>query len=103
MNLNHWMQQARTHWAEHQPSRYRALKASGQLDKALAQAAKQTARELSALEAQGLSPHEAWEMTRERYLFPPPENPADEAPASPAAGLFGETQQILSGASRETQ
>ena len=42
-----------------------ALQKSGKLEAALQQAAQQTAREMDDLEQQGMTEHEAWEMTRE--------------------------------------
>lgn len=89
MNLDNWTRQAKAHWKEHQPSRYKTLKQQGTLDLAARQAAEQTLEEVSALEEAGYQPDEAFQMVRERYLFPPEESAEDEAP-SQAASLFRE-------------
>lgn len=73
MNLENWISQARQHWKEHQPKRFKALKEAGILEQALRTAAEQTHKEMTALENAGMKEHEAWEMVRETYLFPPPE------------------------------
>lgn len=84
--LQNWVNQARLHWQEHLPSLYAQLQKSGKLETALQQAAQQTAREMDDLEQQGMTEHEAWEMTRESYLFPPEEAAAvEEMPQSGAA------------------
>ncbi|AUU95195.1 TPA: hypothetical protein ME607_001423 [Klebsiella pneumoniae] len=71
--LQNWVNQARQHWAEFQPTKYRELKKAGTLETALQDAAKRTADEMDQLENSGYREHEAWEMTREKYLFPPEE------------------------------
>ena len=71
--LQNWVSQAKTHWKEFQPTLYSQLEKSGKLDAALQQAAQQTAEEMNELELSGMTEHEAWEMTREQYLFPPQE------------------------------
>jgi hypothetical protein len=43
-NLNNWISQAREHWKEHQPTRFRELSKAGKLGKALRDAAEQTHR-----------------------------------------------------------
>lgn len=73
-----WISQARDHWKEHQPTRFRELKKAGKLDEALKAAAEQTHLEMSQLEAQGYRNHEAWEVVREEYLFPPQEPGVEE-------------------------
>ena len=85
--LQNWVSQARLHWQEHQPSLYAQLQKSGRLDAALQQAAQQTAREMDDLEQQGMTEHEAWEMTRESYLFPPEEQSQQEEPGQSGAAL----------------
>lgn len=72
-SLQNWIHQARAHWREHQPRRFKALKESGKLEVALREAAEQTYLEKSDLEEQWYSPQGAWEMVREKYLFPPKE------------------------------
>ena len=96
MNLNNWINQAREHWKEFQPTRYQELQKAGKLDAALTAAAEQTHQEMSQLESQGFQNHEAWEMTREKYLFPPPEQNQDETEVNPGASLFQEVIQAQS-------
>jgi arsenate reductase-like glutaredoxin family protein len=74
MNLNNWITQARAHWKEFLPTRYKELRQAGKLDEALKNAAERTYEELNELEASGMKQQEAWEMVREQYLFPPEEN-----------------------------
>ena len=84
--LQNWVNQARQHWQEHQPALYAELQKSGKLEATLQQAALQTAREMDDLEQHGMNEQEAWEMTRESYLFPPEEAPQlEEQPQSGAA------------------
>lgn len=64
--------QASAHWNEHQPKRYKALLQSGQLAPALRAAAEATARDMDELRPQ-VGQESAWEMVRERHLFPPEE------------------------------
>ncbi len=71
--LQNWVRQAREHWQEFQPTRYRELVKSGKLETALQDAAERTYREMTALEDQGFKYQEAWEIVRERYLFVPEE------------------------------
>ena len=70
-NFHNWIRMAREHWKEHQRKLYHQLKASGTLEAALKDAAERTYRELTELEEAGYDPQGAWEMVRERYLFPP--------------------------------
>lgn len=52
---------------------------------------------MSDLQAQRFDEYQAWEMTREKYLFPPEEKPAREAPvASEAARMFNEIANLKS-------
>jgi len=74
MNQQNWINQARDHWKEFQPTKYKALKKQGTLDLALKEAAERTYRETSELEDAGFQPDEAFQMVREEYLFPPDEN-----------------------------
>lgn len=64
MNLENWKRQARAHWKEFQPKRYKALLNAGTLDTALTYTAEQTHREMSSLADAGLTTDEAWERTR---------------------------------------
>ena len=68
----HWIAQAGAHWKEHQPKRYKALLQSGQLAPALKAAAEATSRDMEELQPQ-VGQDSAWEMVRERHLFPPEE------------------------------
>ncbi|MDP3552633.1 hypothetical protein [Methylocystis sp.] len=73
MNLENWINQARRHWQEFQPTRFKELKKSGKLQAALDEAAERTYQEMNALTEAGFQEHEAWEMVRQEYLFPPEE------------------------------
>ncbi len=84
-----WIEQARAHWKEFQPTRYRELKQANRLEAALKYAADQTHREMSQLENSGLTNQEAWEMVREQYLFPP-----EETATRQAASGAGEAQKM---------
>ncbi|MNL31018.1 hypothetical protein D3C87_1527870 [compost metagenome] len=68
-----WIAQARAHWKEHLPKMYDRLEKAGQLDLALTQAAEATSEGMRALMSQGATHQEAWEQTRETYLFLPEE------------------------------
>ena len=95
--FNNWIMQAREHWKEHQPTRFKELKSAGKLEAALKEAAERTHQEMSSLEAQGYRNHEAWEIVRERYLFPPQEAglEEDEEP-NPWRDLQREATQLQS-------
>lgn len=71
--LQNWINEAREHWAEFQPTKFAEMKKAGTLEDALQDAAMRTAEEMDQLENVGFYEHEAWEMTREKYLFPPEE------------------------------
>ena len=86
MQHAHWIAQANEHWKEHQPTRYRALEQSGKLAQALKEAAEATSNDLQTLRGQGFDPLAAWEMVRERYLFPA-EEPGASPQESPSQGL----------------
>jgi hypothetical protein len=93
--------EARAHWKEFLPNRYKEFEEAGILDKALQTAAKQTARDMDAYQGAGLSWEEAWERTRNEYLFLPEEDEqkakADWEPAaSEAARLFNEIARLKS-------
>jgi hypothetical protein len=75
MFLNTWISEARQHWRQFRPTLFRELERTGKLNQALWDAAERTHREMSELENSGFRHHEAWEMVRERYLFPPQEKP----------------------------
>ena len=74
-----WIAQAREHWKEHLPKMYARLEKAGKLDKALTDAANETSKAIRALTTQGATWQEAWEQTRETYLFP-----AEEPEQTPA-------------------
>ena len=94
--LGAWIAQAKAHWQEHQPKRFKALKESGKLAEALKDAAVATSLEMKALMEQGAQWHEAWEMVREQHLFPP-EEPGASPEARPSDGyrLYRDIQQAL--------
>lgn len=68
-----WKEQAREHWAEFQPTRFRELNDADKLENALDYAVEQTWREMKSLMESGVPAHEAWVMVRENYLFLPEE------------------------------
>jgi len=92
------MEQARAHWKEFLPNRYKEFEEAGILDKALMTAATLTARDMDAFQGAGLSWDEAWERTRGEYLFLPEEPGAKKAKPSPnvAARTFVETARFQS-------
>jgi hypothetical protein len=73
MAFPRWKAQAEAHWKEFQPTRYRRLKESGRLNDELEKAVELTYSETSQLEESGMQPDEAFQMVREKYLFPPEE------------------------------
>ena len=89
MNQSAWASQAREHWRQFQPTKFRDLLKAGKLNLALQHAVELTHREMSELEQAGYKPQEAWEMVREKYLFPPEERP-DKEPISPWTKLYQE-------------
>lgn len=95
MNLQNWIIQARASWKEHNPTYYNELNRSGMLGIALKEAAERTNAEMMELEDSGYSNQEAWEMTRERYLFLPAEPERDEV-VSKGASLFNEANALQS-------
>lgn len=95
MNLKNWISLARESWRENNPTLYKELNRSGQLGTALKEAAERTYAETSELEANGYSPEEAWEMTREKYLLLPAEPEKDEV-ESRGAALFKEANALQS-------
>ncbi len=95
MNLKNWMSQARASWKEHNPTYFKELNRSGKLATALKDAAERTHQEMTELEAKGHSNQEAWEMTREKYLFLPAEPQPDEV-ESKGASLFNEANALQS-------
>lgn len=93
MNIDRLIQIGRDHPREHRPQHYRELEELGELEGHLAQAARDTHRDLGALVDAGYSPDEAWQMVRERYLILPGEENDSEEP-HPNAGLFGTLREI---------
>jgi hypothetical protein len=78
-----WIAQARAHWKEHRPKAYREMVRKGTLETFLKAAADSTSQEMRDLMSQGFQYHEAWEVVRERHLFPPEESGnSEEAAAS---------------------
>lgn len=78
MQHQHWIDQARQHWQEFQPARFKELTDSGQLEAALRRAAEWTAEEMSKLIDRGVNAGDAWMEVRELHLFPAPEPGAVE-------------------------
>jgi hypothetical protein len=89
VSLETWISEARDHWRRFQPTKFKELQKAGKLNQALREAAERTHREMSELEASGYRNHEAWEMVREKYLFPPQEK-AGKEPRAPWASLHQE-------------
>ena len=92
-----WKEQAREHWAEFQPTRFRELNETGKLEDALDYAVEQTWREMKSLMDSGVPAHEAWVMVRENYLILP-EEPGlsdDEYETTPFNDIMNEVHQIL--------
>ncbi len=100
MNLDNWISEARAHWKEFQPKRFRALQQNGRLNEALRAAAEQTHREMTELEARGHTEQEAWEMVREQYLFPPEEKTKEQPVATQGVRDFMELTAMTSKALR---
>jgi len=71
MNLQNWINQARSHWQENRPKLHQSLKKQGTLEPMLKQAAERTYQEVSQLEDAGYQPDEAFQMVREKYLVFP--------------------------------
>lgn len=83
MQHAHWIAQAREHWKEHRPKMFKELQQQGLLEQRLREAAEATSQEMQKLMAQGFRHHEAWEATRETFLFLPEEDGnSEQAPAS---------------------
>lgn len=95
MNLQNWINQARESWNENNPTLFKELNRSGKLGTALKEAAERTHAEMTELEDAGHSNQEAWEMTREKYLFLPAEPEKDEV-VSRGASLFNEANALQS-------
>jgi len=95
MNLQNWINQAEAHWKEYLPSKYASLKKAGKLTQALQSAAEMTHKEMSQLEEAGFQNHEAWEMTREKYLFLPGEPESEETGQSLHQQAVALTNEIL--------
>ena len=93
--LQNWVSQAKAHWAEFQPTKFAELKKAGTLENALQDAALRTAEEMNDLEEAGLQEHEAWEMTREKYLFPPEEQSLQDSETNPAATRMQDVMRIV--------
>ena len=95
MNLQNWMSEAKAHWKEHSPKLYKGLEKEGKLTESLRKAAEETNTEMDDLRKMGFNEQEAWEQTREKYLFTPPETPPkEESPASEAVRLSREANKI---------
>ncbi len=96
MQHANWISQARAHWKEHQPKRFKELVSKGILNQQLADAAEAISQEMQKLVAQGFNQLEAWEMTRELYLFPAEEPAAsEEAPVSEGLKAMREMNESL--------
>lgn len=96
MKHSNWVGQTRAHWKENQPKRFNELVSKGVLNQQLTDVAEATSHEMQKLVAQGFNQLEAWEMTRELYLFPAEEpGTSEEAPVSEGLRLQRELNEGL--------
>ena len=97
MQHSNWIAQARAHWKEHLPKMFARLERDGNLEQALTESAEATSQAIRARMAQGATWEEAWEATRELYLFPPEETgQAQKMPRSQGYRAHVELTQALS-------
>ena len=66
--------QIREHWRRHRPEMYAELERPGALAESVHAAQERTNDLMDRLLAQGLPHHEAWELVREEWAFPPDED-----------------------------
>jgi hypothetical protein len=71
---------AREHWQEHRPNLYAHLSQTGQLEKMIETAARQTLEAMEHLISRGTTPLEAWQLMREEWLLVPGEERSDLSP-----------------------
>ena len=91
MNLSYYKNLAHDHWKEFLPQLYEELIATGELNKALAEAAKQTDLGMQQALDAGIPRDQAWEGIRGRYLLlEPEEDSQEESPDRPLARLSRE-------------
>ena len=97
MEMQHanWIAQAREHWQEHRPRMFARLVKAGTLEQALTEAAEATAAAIRALTTQGATLDEAWEATREQYLFPPEE--PEQTPKMPKSPGYRARLELMQG------
>ena len=86
--MRRWTQQAIAHWKEFQPKRYQELKRSGKLQSEAEAAANLTMKAMQDIQDQGATYNEAWEQTRERYLFPLEEPNLEEEKEPTSWGVY---------------
>lgn len=94
MNLQNWIREAKAHWKEHSPKLYRQLEKAGTLQSSLEDAAERTNQEMNDLRKEGYNEQEAWEMTREKYLFTPPEAPEKDESVNEGVHLALEANRL---------
>ena len=71
-----------THWKTHLPEMTAKLEREGRLEKAATEAVDEALNQMERLTSQGIPWVQAWEMTREEYLFlPAEEGEAEEGEA----------------------
>jgi hypothetical protein len=96
MKRSNWISQARAHWKEYHPNRFDELGNKGTLNHQLEISAEATSQAMQRLVGQGFNQLEAWEMTRELYLFPAEEpGTSEEAPVSEGLRLQRELNEGL--------
>lgn len=67
-----WYFQAKEHWRKYRPKMYRELQRQGKLDEFLRKAVEATLNDMGWMLDHGSTWLEAWDVVRQRYLFPPP-------------------------------
>lgn len=98
--INHWISEARDHWAEFRPSMYEELEDAGELEAALQRAAENTASEMQSLMDEGMPEWQAWPMVREKYIYLPPgegygDDEEEEMPITATFELMKEIQKEI--------
>ena len=73
MRFRPWMDQTREHWKEFRPKGVAEMQANGTLERNLYAACEATSKQMDQLMDAGMDWHQAWELTRELFLFLPEE------------------------------
>jgi hypothetical protein len=84
MSGSPWVKEAENHWEKFCPKMYAELKSEGLLRERAIEAAEQTQNDLlKMVNDEGLDYQSAWEAVRERYLFLPSEQDAEDQEPNP--------------------